>query len=337
MNTSVLQDRIAGTIAGMVLGDAFGVPGELWPREKLRERFGYITDFLDGPQDNIVACYFKAGHYTDDSAQAFVILNDLLKYQKVPEVKILAQDLIAWVESMNGFEINLLGPSSKASLLAHVKGEDYTVFTKTALTNGAAMRIAPVGTFFNFNEEKSLARTVAKISRVTHGTDVAIAGAAMVAQAVASFINERSVQDTINDVLSIFDYAKTLGETTWAASIKERLNLALAKIQSKPSKEEFSLWVYQVLGTGTMTSESVTAALAIAFYAQDPHLAAEICANLGGDTDTIGAMACAICGAYKGLSAFDPNVIAYLEKTNELNFNDLALKIMDKRQSFIKE
>ena len=157
MNTSVLQDRIAGTIAGMVLGDAFGVPGELWPREKLRERFGYITDFLDGPQDNIVACYFKAGHYTDDSAQAFVILNDLLKYQKVPEVKILAQDLIAWVESMNGFEINLLGPSSKASLLAHVKGEDYTVFTKTALTNGAAMRIAPVGTFFNFNEEKSLA------------------------------------------------------------------------------------------------------------------------------------------------------------------------------------
>ena len=69
---SQLQDRIAGALAGMVLGDAFGVPGELWPRAKVRERFGRITEFLDGPADNIVACYFKAGHYTDDSAQAFV-------------------------------------------------------------------------------------------------------------------------------------------------------------------------------------------------------------------------------------------------------------------------
>ena len=72
---SQLQDRIAGALAGMVLGDAFGVPGELWPRAKVRERFGRITEFLDGPADNIVACYFKAGHYTDDSAQAFVVLN----------------------------------------------------------------------------------------------------------------------------------------------------------------------------------------------------------------------------------------------------------------------
>ena len=92
-----------------------------------------------------------------------------------------------------------------------------------------------------------------------------------------------------------------------------------------------------MLGTGTMTSESVTAALAIAFYAQDPHLAADICANLGGDTDTIGAMACAICGAYKGLSAFDPKVIAFLEETNKLNFNKIAREIIEKRSSFIKE
>ena len=50
---SQLQDRIAGALAGMVLGDAFGVPGELWPRAKVRERFGRITEFLDGPADNI--------------------------------------------------------------------------------------------------------------------------------------------------------------------------------------------------------------------------------------------------------------------------------------------
>ena len=170
LDKAQLQDHIAGALAGMVLGDAFGVPGELWPRAKVRERFGDITDFLDGPADNIVACYFKAGHYTDDSAQALVILRDLLKYQRVPEVKVLAQDLIDWVISMNGFEINLLGPSSKAALTAHVKGEDYTQYTKAALTNGAAMRIAPVGCFFNLGEEESLARTVAKVSAVFYNS-----------------------------------------------------------------------------------------------------------------------------------------------------------------------
>ena len=47
-------------------------------------------------------------------------------------------------------------------------------------------------------------------------------------------------------------------------------------------------------------SESVPAALSIAYYAQNVEHCSLLCANLGGDTDTIGAMACAICGAYQG-------------------------------------
>ena len=187
-----IENRIAGALAGMVLGDALGVPGELWPREKVRARFGHIDTFLVGPGDNIVACYFKAGHYTDDSAQAFVILKALLKAGTVPPVKVLADDLIAWVESMNGFEINLLGPSSKASLLAHSRGEDYTKYTKLSLTNGAGMRIAPVGCLVDWNDSEKLAETVARVSIVTHGTDVAIGGPHMVAQAGAGGIGGRS-------------------------------------------------------------------------------------------------------------------------------------------------
>ena len=332
-----LKDKIAGTLAGMVYGDAFGVPGELWPREKVRSRFGTIDKFLDGPEDNIVACYFKAGHYTDDSSQALVILNDLLKYGCVPETAILAKDLIAWVESMNGFEINLLGPSSKASLLAHVKGEDYTKYTKTALTNGAAMRIAPVGTFFNFDETKSICRTVAKVSSVTHGTDVAIAGASMVAQAVASGLCCRSYDEMLEDICKAFDFAVTLGEPTWAASIKDRLLNVLDKAKGCTDPDKFSLLVYNLVGTGTMTSESVTAALAIAYYCQDVEKAAFLCANMGGDTDTIGSMACAICGAFNGLSSIKNETISYLEQTNDINFADLADKIIKARTSFIKE
>ena len=39
--TTATLNHIAGALAGMVLGDALGVPGELWPREKVRARSGH--------------------------------------------------------------------------------------------------------------------------------------------------------------------------------------------------------------------------------------------------------------------------------------------------------
>ena len=321
-------DHIYGALLGMIYGDAFGLPGELWPRERIQERFGTITRFLDGPADNIVACYFTRGHYTDDSAQALVILRAILREKKVPQACVLAHDLLAWVESMNGFEINLLGPSSKASLLAYRNGEDPSAVLKTALTNGAAMRIAPVGTFFHHDQKDRLVRTVAQISRVTHGTDVAITGAAMIAQAVASATDGRSWEEMAQDVMDVVPLAMQEGERTWAASLRARFALALEKIAQNPTEEEMSLWVYEVLGTGTMTSESVPAALALAWFAKDPVRCAHMCANLGGDTDTIGAMAVAICGAKGGRAAIPSRIERRLLRINAIDLESFVPEIL---------
>ena len=59
-----------------------------------------------------------------------------------------------------------------------------------------------------------------------------------------------------------------------------------------------------------------------------------MCANMGGDTDTMGAMACAICGAKAGLSGLPADWIEYLEKTNELDFRALAERIVAARETF---
>ncbi|MCW0135752.1 ADP-ribosylglycohydrolase family protein [Escherichia coli] len=54
--------------------------------------------------------------------------------------------------------------------------------------------------------------------------------------------------------------------------------------------ESASEQLYQVVGAGTNTIESVPCAIALAELAQtDPNRCAVSCANLGGDTDTIGA------------------------------------------------
>lgn len=56
-----------------------------------------------------------------------------------------------------------------------------------------------------------------------------------------------------------------------------------------------------MMGAGVNTADSVPCAIAIAYYSFEPRKCALLCANLGGDTDTIGAMATAICGGIKGV------------------------------------
>ena len=156
----------------------------------------------------------------------------------------------------------------------------------------------------------------------------------MVAQAVASGIGGRSWEEAAEDALRIWNVARAKGEPTWAASVAERFRLALSVMKDFDDDEKFSRWVYDILGTGTMTSESVSAALAVAFYCRSAERAAIMCANMGGDTDTIGAMACAICGAFEGFDALPESRSSFLETTNALDFRAMAAEIARARTTF---
>ena len=64
----------------------------------------------------------------------------------------------------------------------------------------------------------------------------------------------------------------------------------------------------------------------------DPNRCAILCANLGGDTDTIGAMATAICGALHGVQAIDPALKAELDAVNRLDFGHYSEKLLHYRE-----
>lgn len=335
-----VQDRITGALAGMVLGDALGMPGELWPREKIRARFGDITSFLDGVPDNETSCWFKAGEYTDDSAQALVILRALLDCRCVPPPQELARRLLDFIKSINGFEINYLGPSSKAALLAWQEGRNPGKITDQAMTNGSAMRIAPLGCLFAVADchdtaaAAALAELTAGVCAVTHSSDVTVAGAAMIAAAVAGFVSGHGPRETADFVMLTHDAALKLGAPSFAPSLRARFALALEQIAKQPAEDELSLWIYEVLGCTTQISESVPAALAAGFYAPTPAIAAHLCANMGGDTDTIGAMACAIAGARYGVRAFDPDTLHTLQQVNHIDFAALGAEVYATRPDF---
>ena len=89
--------------------------------------------------------------------------------------------------------------------------------------------------------------------------------------------------------------------------------------------------LYDIVGAGVNISESVPSAVSIAYYAQDPNKCALLCANLAGDTDTIGAMATAICGAFKGLDYIKEEYVESLNKANDIDFDSYISILMNGR------
>lgn len=182
------------------------------------------------------------------------------------------------------------------------------------------MRIPPVGCLFLPDEKSELIQYVAHITKVTHSSDITIAGACMIAHAVSCAMIYKDFDEILQSVYSIEQEALALGADTINPSLvaRTKLGIEFAK-RYKDQDESFLEAIYQIIGCGVTISESVPAALAIAYYAKDVKHCSLLCANLGGDTDTIGAMACAICGAYQGYTALDSSWVELINEANDVN------------------
>lgn len=327
-----MKNKVLGVLYGMAIGDAMGMPPELWSRKRVLEHYGEIKGFLDGCPDNIISYQYKAGQFTDDTSQALTILDSLMETDFVPSSQSIAKHILEWAERENAFENNILGPTSKVALRLFQEGKSAKAFSDEAVSNGAAMRIAPIGTLFEPEQREALCRYVADVSQVTHTSDVTIAGASMIAMAVASAMCYGDREKMIEDALAVEEYAMSLGASTPSPSLsaRTRLGVRLAK-EYQDDDKAFLENLYNLVGAGVNTSESVPAALAIAYYSFDVRRCALMCANLGGDTDTIGAMATAICGGAKGLEGIPADYVTMIQKANAIDMEPYAEAILKKR------
>ena len=155
----------------------------------------------------------------------------------------------------------------------------------------------------------------------------------VVAWAVSRAIDGGKWSEIVDALPAIARHAQQKRITTFSASLCARLELALKIVRNADGIESACEQLYQVVGAGTSTIESVPCAIAMVELAQtDPNRCAILCANLGGDTDTIGAMATAICGALHGVSAINPALKHELDAVNQLDFIRYASGLMRLRE-----
>lgn len=327
------EKRILGAFYGQALGDAMGMPSELWPRSRVKQHFGWIDRFLPGPAENNAACYFGRAAFTDDTSMALALADAIISHDGEIDAETIGANILRWAETFDAFNKNVLGPTSKIALNALKNGTPVAQLENNGLTNGAAMRVSPLGCLLQARDLPAFIDAVALASSPTHKSDVAIAGATAIAWAISRAI-DGSDWATIRDELpAIARAAQERRVTTFSAAMAARIELALQVVAQGRGTESTMQQIYDLVGTGTSTIESVPAAIAmVELAATDPNRCAILCANLGGDTDTIGAMAVAICGALHGIDAIDAQLKAELDAANALDFTHYSRAFVRFRQ-----
>jgi ADP-ribosylglycohydrolase len=326
-------DRATGALYGLAVGDALGMPTESWPRSVVVELYGELVDgFHPGRRDQAVAPGLAAGTVTDDTEQA-VLLGELLVESggRIDPAE-FGRRLLRWEESLRTRGVGgLLGPSTRRAVAALAAGADPVEAGRAGTTNGAAMRIAPVGIAVAGRAE--LLERVVEVCTPTHGTGVAIAGAAAVAAAVSAGVDGATVAETLPEAVDAAHRGAGRGHWVAAADVGARIAWATGLVAGRTPGEAAEL-IGTLVGTGLATQESVPAAFAVLAVAGDePWLACRLAASLGGDTDTIAAMVGAVAGACHGTAGLPAGARETVARVNGLHLEELAAGLLRLRRA----
>lgn len=318
-------DRARGTLYGLAIGDALGMPTQMMSRTAIIEQFGIFDGFRCPAADHPLAAGMAAGSVTDDTEQALVLAGAMLAHGGHVDPDEFARLLLAWEDTMRARgSLDLLGPSTNAAVAAVLAGVPVAEAGRAGATNGAAMRIAPVGIAVGCTDLDALVDRVVEASFVTHNTGVAISGAAAIAAAVSAGIDGADVRATIPLAIEAAARGAVRGRWVAGAQVSRRIRWAVDLVD--PARPEQSLRdIGDLVGTSLATQESVPAAFAVlALFPDDPWRACLTAASLGGDSDTIAAMAGAVAGACHGMSGFPDHAVETIRQVNRLGLEQVA-------------
>ena len=332
--------RAYGALAGLALGDALGMPTQEMSPAQIRAVYGRITGLVDGDASQPYAPGMPAGSVTDDTEQALLIVSLLVRGRGTSSGRValnaveFAHALLAWEDSMiERGSLDLLGPSTKAALERVRAGEDPLTVGGAGTTNGAAMRVTPIGIAVSTEDPDAFAEAVWSSCRVTHATRQGFQSAALVAAAVSMGIDTTgSPSPDLRSLLwKAVTYVDSLPERgAWTpdpdvvAATRRAMQLAV-----NPASSSLECLVEQV-GTSVASAEAIP--MAFALLAREPSPQALLdAANIGGDTDTIGAIAGAILGAALGVEVLPADSLSMIEEVSHLGLSSVAGDLLELR------
>ena len=337
MTGSRLQQRALGALAGVAIGDAMGMPTQTLSREEIARLYGPIEGFRDAVPEQPVSGGLPAGTITDDTEQSILIARHLIARGGLVDQGVWAEELLAWERDTHARGVNdLLGPSTRRAIEALRRGVPASEAGRRGTTNGAAMRIVPVAIATPASPLDALVDAVEDSCRLTHHTSEAIGAASAVAAAVSAGIEGAS----LDTVLDLAQRAAVMGERRGEPPSSDLISARLAEALTLASGRSGPAAAFEIagrIGTSVSALQSIPMAFALLrLTGADPWSCALLSASIGDDTDTIGAIACGMAGACKGIGAIPPNAWRLVQSVNALELGavvDGLLQIRARRQA----
>jgi poly(ADP-ribose) glycohydrolase ARH3 len=305
-------ERVQGAALGAACGDALGAPFE-----------GSRT-VVDSELTRWMSSH-RVLRYTDDTAMTIALTKYLLTLGPAAPIE---EQYLAEVfadhwrrEPWRGYGA---GPPHVSRLvLAGIHWAEAAVALfppDGSFGNGGAMRVAPIACVAT--DLDTVATQARASARPTHMHPLGQDGA--VIQAAAVWLALNSPPDA---PLRIDDFIQQVVRLTQAGELQQKLHAA-GELASSSAPADAA----RILGNGTAAVDSVPTALLAFLRHSDSYIdAVRFAVRVGGDTDTIAAMAGAIAGARHGITGIPPAWLGRLE--NEPRLRSLATQLGHKAES----
>lgn len=303
MNSSVSispdkQARIDAALLSFACGDALGMATEFMTRDQIERAFPDGVTRLLSQKDSQNHGNLTPGSVTDDTEQVAYLLE---RYRAKGQVTVAdtVDALLVWIRETRAVEKHYIGPSSLKALTAIENGADPAT-AGTGTTCGGIMRIPAAVCFDPDQTMDRLRKNVRAALLPTHNTSEALEASGCYGAALLTALNGGTVAEVVEAALENGPLTEALAP--WrgcAASSAARIREA-ASWGRLPDEELFHR-LYDLWGTGLPSVDVCGAVFALFLAAEgSAYRAISLGASLGGDTDTIAALAGALTAAQAG-------------------------------------
>lgn len=312
------QMRAVGCLVGGAVGDALGFPIEFYEDASIFRRYGEqgITDYqlTNGvaliSDDTQMTLFTAEGLLSSDSHTSMVeaIYSSYLNWHKTQcQEKPISKQGLLGISAM--YHTRVPGTTCLSALESGICGTLETPINRSKGCGGI-MRVAPIAVYC-YHRGISTADAdllAAKAAAITHGHELGYIPAAFFAHILYRVLEGadlfRAVADAMQEVPKLFPNS---------AHISEVLTL-LQKAIELSAQELDDLDAIRALGGGWVAEETLAIAVYCCLKHQNSFEKVVVAAvNHSGDSDSTGAVAGNIIGAYLGAKSIPPKYLHNLE------------------------
>ncbi|HNT95445.1 MAG TPA: ADP-ribosylglycohydrolase family protein [Thermotogota bacterium] len=284
-------------LEAFAIGDAVGLPTEFMTRDEIRRVYNEIDGFPN-PEFSRFHSDLPAGSISDDTEQNLFLLDAFREKGISTEATVYA--LLKWIEESRAVEKKFIGPSSLKSLRAIQSGESPQKAGYGNTTCGSVMRVLSACLCTPAKSWDQLATHIYWTTLPTHFSESALEAALGFGFALNAAAESTCLEDIISAFFAGAAKSKQFGAPEFSIpSTAARVRFFLGHQNRFYDRDQVADYLSDVQGTGLYANEvSPSAFILFLTSPNDCWDNIRLAATLGGDTDTIAALAGALTALY---------------------------------------